>query len=229
MPAQLTPQDLNPIRKIVGDNALEYMLVICGFHFVNRIADQLGVGHEMLPQPLRQYGFFRQLSVKILGFFMKMMDLSNRVYNKSYEDVLHDISQHDTRKTSQEIGDACEILKPKPMLLECIGMMLTDLTQSSLEIDIIAKVQQVVEASLPKSIQDVEGFHPRPEHPVEDFAFVGTRYAYRTTKEMIDSLKNVGYDDHNILDLAIAVADANFWARFSRMLNLDPDLFYIRQ
>ena len=35
-----------------------------------------------------------------------------------------------------------------------------------------------------------------------------------------------GYDDIGILDLAIAVAEANQWARFHRFLDLDPGVFY---
>jgi hypothetical protein len=58
-------------------------------------------------------------------------------------------------------------------------------------------------------------------------AFVGTRYAYRTTVDMIDALRQKGYDDTGILDLAIAVAEANQWARIHRLLDLDPAIFYL--
>ena len=36
-----------------------------------------------------------------------------------------------------------------------------------------------------------------------------------------------GYDDIPILDLAIAVAEANQWARIHRLLGLGPELFYV--
>jgi alkylhydroperoxidase family enzyme len=55
---------------------------------------------------------------------------------------------------------------------------------------------------------------------------VGTRYAHRTTKEMIDMLHQQGYDDLDILDLAIAVADANMWARIYRLFGLNANLLY---
>ena len=70
-----------------------------------------------------------------------------------------------------------------------------------------------------------ESFHLRPEDPVEAFAFIGTRYAYRTTEAMIAALRERGYDDLGVLDLAIAVADANQWARLHRLLGLAPELF----
>ena len=44
-------------------------------------------------------------------------------------------------------------------------------------------------------------------------------------KEMIDRLRQKGYDDTGILDLAIAVADANMWTRIYRLFGLDAGLF----
>ncbi len=55
---------------------------------------------------------------------------------------------------------------------------------------------------------------------------MGTRFAYRTTKEMIDMLRQQGYDDLGILDLAIAVADANMWTRIYRLFGLNANLLY---
>jgi alkylhydroperoxidase family enzyme len=70
----------------------------------------------------------------------------------------------------------------------------------------------------------VKDFHARPADPVEAFAFVGTRYAQRATDAMVDALRGAGFDDLGILDLAIAVADANQWARMRRLLGLPADL-----
>jgi hypothetical protein len=44
-------------------------------------------------------------------------------------------------------------------------------------------------------------------------------------KEMIDRLRQKGYDDTGILDLAIAVADANMWTRIYRLFGLDAGLY----
>ena len=84
-----------------------------------------------------------------------------------------------------------------------------------------------MEKALPATVIDAQGFHPFPDDPIEAFAFVGTRYAYRTTKHIIDNLRQTGYDDPGILDLAIAVADANQWARIHRLTGLKPELFYL--
>ncbi len=67
---------------------------------------------------------------------------------------------------------------------------------------------------------------PRPTDPVEAFAFVGSRYASRTTERMIEALREAGYDDLGILALTIAVADANNWARLHRLAGLPAELGY---
>jgi hypothetical protein len=84
-----------------------------------------------------------------------------------------------------------------------------------------------VEEALPASEDDLSGFHVRSTDPVVDFAFVGTRYAYRMTRARIEALRRSGYDDLGILDLATAVADANLWARMFRLVGLPPALFYL--
>ena len=99
--------------------------------------------------------------------------------------------------------------------------------RSSLDRETLAKIHRVVEEGLPSNNNEVEGFHDRPQDPLERFAFVGTRYAYRTTTAMIEALRQKGYDDIGILDLAIAVAEANQWARSCRLLNLNPKLYYL--
>jgi hypothetical protein len=88
-------------------------------------------------------------------------------------------------------------------------------------------VQRVVEAALPRSAKDAAGFHARPQDPVDAFAFVGTRYAYRTTPELIAALRRGGHDDLAILDLAIAVADGNQWARLHRLAGLPSTLLLL--
>jgi hypothetical protein len=72
---------------------------------------------------------------------------------------------------------------------------------------------QLVEASLPANNQETIGLDPMPKDPIEAFAFVGTRCAHRATKDLIDAVRQVGYRDLEILDLAIAVATANMRAR----------------
>ena len=48
-PALLSPADLEPVRAVAGDGALDYLLVLCAFHWITRIAakhDALPIGKE---------------------------------------------------------------------------------------------------------------------------------------------------------------------------------------
>ena len=48
---------------------------------------------------------------------------------------------------------------------------------------------------LRKRADDMQGFLTGPDDPIENFAFVGTRYAYRATKAMMNVLRKEGFDD----------------------------------
>ena len=113
-------------------------------------------------------------------------------------------------------------------MIEVLALALAERDErSTLDRGTLARVHRTVEDALPRSLEDSTGFHARPKDPVEAFAFVGTRYPARTTPAMIDALRHAGYNDLGILDLAIAVADANNWARMYRLLDLAPELLYI--
>jgi alkylhydroperoxidase family enzyme len=227
-PALLTVSDLEPLREIVGDEALDYTLVVGNFHFINRMADLLDVPVEVLPKPLRRFEVLRRFSVRLASLLMARMDLANRTYTVSYKEALENIRP----LLEHSLGSALDIelqpLKPRPKMIEALQLALEERdVRSSLDRETLAKIHRVVEEGLPANIIEAEGFHDRPKDPVKCFAFVGTRYAYRTTTDMIEALRKEGYDDISILDLAIAVAEANQWARLCRLLNLNPKLYYL--
>ena len=228
IPARLKPSDLAPMRRIVGDDALDYLLVIASFHFVNRIADLLDVPLEGLPKPLRRFEFLRRLTLRVAGAMLAKMDLANREYQLTYDNALTNLRSCLAIKSELEIEDALNVFKPRPKLVETLQLLLEERDQrSSLDRKVLAKIHTAVEKALPATIIDAQGFHPVPDDPIDAFAFVGTRYAYRTTKRMINGLRQKGYDDLAVLDLAIAVADANMWARIHRLTGLKPELFYL--
>ena len=230
IPARLKPSDLDPIRKIAGDDALDYLLIIASFHFINRIADLLDVPLEGLPKTLRRFEFLRRLTVRLGGVLLAKMDLANREYRISEENALTNLRFQLAAASEMELESELAAFKPRPKLVEVFQLLLEERdSRSSLDHKILAKIHAAVEKALPASIIDAEGFHPIPDDPIEAFAFVGTRYAYRTTKRMIDALRQKGYDDLGILDLAIAVADANMWARTYRLAGLKPELFYLQK
>ncbi len=227
-PTRLNCSDLDPIREMVGDGALDYVLVIGAFHFVTRIADLLHVGPEVLPEPLRRFEFLRRLTVRLASVMLARMDLANRDCGISYEQALQDLAPVLERAMGRAPGDAFAPLKSRPKLIEALRLSLEERDiRSSLDRETVAKVHHTVEAALPSSIDEAEGFHERPKDPVEAYAFVGTRYPYRATKDMIDGLRGKGYDDVGILDLAIAIGDANLWARVHRLVGIEPGLFYV--
>jgi hypothetical protein len=221
--ARLGPADLVLLRAVAGDGALDYVLVLGVFHFINRIADLLHVDPEALPERLRRFESIRRLGVHVASRILARGDMENRPYAVGWDDARSRIApllgRHGT--------DALRALAPRPKLVEALQLALEERARSGVDRATLQRIDRTVEAALPVAAADVEGFHPRPPDPVEAFAFVGTRYAYRATADMIDALRRAGYDDLGILDLAIAVADANQWARTHRLLGLPPDLFYV--
>jgi alkylhydroperoxidase family enzyme len=149
-----------------------------------------------------------------MALVLGRMDLRNRAFEDSFERVAAALPAHVDRASLAP-------LRARPQLLEAIRLSLDERDlRSSLGRATLARVHAAVEAALPTSAADVQGAHQRPTDPELAFAFVGTRYAHRTTADMIEGLRRKGYDDLGILDLAIAVADANQWARTRRLLDL---------
>lgn len=216
------------MRALKGDYAVDYVLVLGAFHFINRIADLLEVPSEGLPERLRRVEFVRRVFVRIAGRLMRAMDLTNRSFSRTFEQVLTDVQALHAAAGCSADQSGYDTLRSRPHGLEVVLLALEERdVRSSLDPAVLARVHQVVEEALPTGPDEAFGFHPRPSDAIDAFAFVGTRYAARTTQEMVDALRARGMDDLGIMDLAIAVADANQWARMSRLLGLDPALYYL--
>jgi hypothetical protein len=202
-------------------------VVVAAFHFVNRIADLLHVDPEVLPVPLRRFETLRRLAVRAASVVMRRMDLRTRPYPTSFADAVALATPVFARTTRVAPADALAPVAARPKLVELLALALEERERSTVDRDTLARVHRAVEAALPARAEDAAGFHARPSDPVEAFAFVGTRYAARTTDAMIDALRRAGWDDLGILDLAIAVATANQWARLFRLTGLAPELYYV--
>jgi len=158
------------------------------------------------------------------SMLLRRMDLANRPDRTSFQDACSRVEA----VVGRNVDEALAPLRLRPKVVESLALALEERDgASSLDRGTLARVHQVVEKALPRSAEDAAGFHPRPDDPLEAFAFVGTRYAYRTTPAMITALRRAGYGDLGILDLAVAVADANQWARMYRLAGLPPDLFLL--
>ena len=227
-PAALCPHDLDPLRALKGDAAIDYVLVLGAFHFVNRIADLLEVPSEGLPASLRRVELLRRGFVQIASRLFRSMDLGNRRFDRSYEQELAQVDQLLDAAGCCTDRSGYEVFRARPQGLSVVRHALEERdVRCSLDRSVLARVHAVVEEALPSGPDEAFGFHPRPTDPVDAFAFVGTRYASRTTEEMVAALRSTGMVDLEIMDLAIAVADANQWARMSRLLGLDPALYYV--
>ena len=228
-PAHLSPRDLAPLRAVAGDGALDYVLVLGSFHFINRIADLLGVDPDVpLPEALRRFEVVRRLGVRVASRILARMDLANRPYPISYDEAVRQAAPLFERSLGRPMGDALAPFAARPKLIEVLALALAERDErSTLDRGTLARVQRTVEAALPRSLDDSTGFHARPADPVEAFAFVGTRYPARATVAMVAALRRAGWGDLRILDLATAIADANNWARMYRLLDLAPELLYV--
>lgn len=224
---ELAPPDLDSLRDLVGAATLDYVHVIETYHYYNRVAGMLGVASEMIPRTLRRFGFLRTGAVRLAAYVMKRGDHSIRDYEVSFEQALNDIRPVFVRATGKEPKTELEPLRNRPKLVESMRMHLEERdTRSSLDRDTMARIHSTVEAALEERTDGRSGSFDHPRDPVEELAYVGTLFAYRTTAGMIDTLRREGYDDLGILDLAIAVADAAKWAITHRLLDLDPGLLY---
>lgn len=210
---------------MAGDSALTYTLVIGAFHYINRMADLLHVDPEFLPESLLRFAFLRRAGVFLGSKVLGRMDLANRRYEETYESACRAMAPVFAEATGRPLADDLEPLRARPALVEVLRLSLEERDQRSLlSRDEFARIHDLVEAALPSSLEEAEGFHPRPQGALEAFVFVGTRYAQRTTPEMLEELRAQGCDDLRLLDLAHAVADANHWARVHRLLGLKRDI-----
>ncbi|HXC51338.1 MAG TPA: hypothetical protein VN634_10675 [Candidatus Limnocylindrales bacterium] len=222
-PALLSEADLDPLREAAGDSALTYACVLGAFHYINRIADLLHVDSEFLPESALRFGSVRRIGVFFATRLLRRMDLRNRHYTGSFETECDRIARR-AEKDVDVLARELAALRPRPWLIEVLRLSLEERERALLETEEVARVHALVEEFLPRNAGEAEGFHPRPDDALEAFVFVGTRYAARTTPDMITALRRQGASELRILDLAHTVADANQWARVRRLLGLPHDL-----
>jgi hypothetical protein len=187
----------------------------------------LGVPPETTLFKLRRFEYIRRTTVHLMSFFLARMKVKNIDYEATYDEVLFRITPAYKSVTGRKPHNELRFLRNRPNLIEIIQVLIENrLSRTDLPLGTLIKVQRTVEDALPISPEDITGSFSHLADPVEDFAFVGTRFAYRTTKKMIIALWDEGYDDAGILDLAMMVAEANYWARAYRLFGLDPSLLY---
>jgi hypothetical protein len=225
-PAGLDPSDLHPLRELVGDGALEYVLVLVSFHCITRVADLLGAKPEM-PAPLRRFEPMRRMAMRAAGLWLRTIGMAGRSYLTDYEQAQANIRPIFEQAVGRTPSDDLKALSPRPQLIETLQLILEEqLERSSLPRSTLVRVHRIVEEQLLTKHDSPES-NRLQDDPIESFVAIGTRNPYRATAAMVDALRETGFDDLAILDLAVAVADANMWARLNRLLELPPEIYYL--
>lgn len=212
-PARLEPQDLAPVAAAYGQRgALEIVSYVASFHFVNRVADLVGIQSD-LPVVQPRWAWLRHAGVRLQGWAMgRFLDLANRDPAVDAEAAL---------------GEAEATLGPlRPGYRELlkapnVAAFLTTVADvvRRLPPELPARVAPLVAAALPASEEEATGFHARPPDPFDALVFVATRYPARTTDEMIAALRErEGLDDAGLTDLFYAVSMRNAFERMDRLL-----------
>ena len=212
-PARLEPADLaDTVAQYGRRGALEVVSYLGAFHFINRIADLVGIQSD-LPVVQQRWAWLRRRGVAFQGWLMgRLLDLSNRPVEVD---------------VAAAIAEAEAVLGPFPAgyaaLREApnVAAFLTTVSDVVRRIDpaLVARVAPVVADALPACEDEAVGFHERPTDPIDALAFVGTRYPVRTTDSMIAAVREkYGYGDPELTDLFYAISMRNCFERLDRLL-----------
>lgn len=216
-PARLAPEDLRPVTAAYGaPGAVEIVAVLTSFHFINRVADLVGIRSDLpLVQPW--FGALRRLGVRMqAGLMRRAVDLSNRSV-----EVDADAALREAERWLGPLPPGAESIRAVPN----VAGFLTTVTAVVRELDpgMVEQVSAVVADALPGSEEEATGFHPRPTDPLDALAFVGTRYAVRTTDRMVAAVREkYGYGDAELTDLFYAISMRNGIERMTRLLAEPP-------
>ena len=216
------------MRACVGDGALDYLYVLMSFHFINRIADLLHVAPEAIPESLRFVEPIRRMGVRVAARLIGgSMDLKNRTYESDYDREIEAIRPNLPADMQPHAEQLLSAFETRPKIVEALRLALQSrrvFVQSHPEAAVT--VERTVRESLPATVEDAQGIHARPSDAVAALSFVGTRYAQRTTAAMVDAVRAEGFGDQDVVELAVAIADANQWERCWRLAGLDAELYW---
>ena len=105
-----------------------------------------------------------------------------------------------------------------PIVLTSVAAVVSRLDPSMHE-----QVSRAVAEALPSCDEEATGFHARPPDPIDALAFVGTRYAVRTTDALVSAVRDkYGYAEPELTDLFYAISMRNGIERMNRLLAEPP-------
>jgi len=148
-PARLAPADLEPVRAVAGDDALDYAVVMAAFHFINRVADLLHVDPEALPESLRRFEAFRRIAVRVASVLMRRMDLRVRPYPTSFPDAVARATPMLARTTALAPAEVLAPVAARPKVVELVALAIEERERSTVPRDTLMRIHRAVEAALP--------------------------------------------------------------------------------
>lgn len=215
-PARLAPQDLRPLAQAYGvAGALEVAVTACSFHFINRMADLVGIRSDM-PWIRSKSGRLWSLAVRFQAFVMRrFMRFDNlEVAPADLEATLAGVSA----ARGWPLPPGYRQLAAVPSLVHWLGTacdMLPHVPPA-----LFARVRACVEAALPAALDDEPAFERPPADPFEALVRVGTRRPARTSDRMVAAVREAcGYGDPELTDLFFAIGMLNCFARLDRLLS----------
>jgi len=213
-PCRLEPADLVPLVELLGTSgALEVVAMLGAFHFVTRVADLVAIESE-LPIVQRRWRWLRSLGVRLQSrVFRRMIDLANQAVDVDVRALLAETER--VRGAALPSGYAA--MHAAPNVAAWAHRLTIELP--SLDAAMLERVTRGVAAALPAREEESTGFHARPAEPLDALVFVGTRYAARTTDEMVGAVRAAyGWGDAELTDCFYAIGSRNAFERVDRLL-----------
>ncbi len=217
-PAKLEPGDLRPLIELLGvRGALEVVSMLGGFHFITRIADLVGIESE-LPIVQRRWRWLRTFGVRLQArLFRRVLNLANQPMNADVEVLLKEMEAI----RGAPLPPGYSALRQAPNVALWAHRVTLELP--SVDSEMLARVTRAVADALPSSEEESSGFHPRPSDSLEALAFVGTRYAVRTTDTLVNRVRTAhGWGDPELTDAFFAISARNAFERVDRLLAAEP-------
>jgi hypothetical protein len=212
-PAMLGPADLHDVTMRFGTTAaVDITGYLYSFHFINRIADLVGIQSDLpLIQP--HWAWLRRMGVRLQGAMMRRgMDLSRQEVSVDVDAAVNRLSSfvgtlprgfvslHNAPNVAGILDTVCDVVS-------CLNQEMFD------------RVGDLVRSALPANEEEATGIHTRPADPLEALVFVGTRYPARTTDDLVARVRqSEGLDDRGVLDLFYSISVHNGLERMRRLL-----------
>lgn len=214
-PARLCPDDLLPLLRTLGRiGTLEVTAMLVAFHFINRMADLVGIRSDIPLIAPNRWRSLWSLGVRLQGLALRrVFDFTNRAPEGVDTDA---ILEHWKRIRKAPLPAGYEAMRESLGVAAWLGSAIK--SYPLLDPAMVERVNAEVHAALPSCREEARGFHPRPEDPLDALAFVGTRYPARTTDEMVEALRRkYSWGDPEITDFFYAIAMANCFERLDRL------------